>query len=107
VLNLVNTFQLSTAPNLRNHDVYSFYQPGKLAFGLVDGKGYVVSADTGKTKTYTSRDHGYDFRDSVRARTALNGNLNFHRIITINVTWFKKSNDHQIKGNEFDSLLVR
>lgn len=61
------------AANLRFHTVYSFYQPGKLAYGVVDGKGYLVSADTGKSKTLTTAQHGYAFSDNTRARVAYNG----------------------------------
>ena len=62
-----------TAANLRHHRVYSFYQPGQLAYGLIDGKGYVVTVDTGRTTSYTQAQHGYVFNDAVRARVAWAG----------------------------------
>lgn len=62
-----------TAANLRYHTVYSFYQPAQLAYSVIDGKGYVVSVDTGKMTTYTQAQHGYAFNDGVRARVAWSG----------------------------------
>ena len=71
---VLQNFASFTAANLRFHQVYSFFQPGKLGFGVIDGKGYVISADTGKTKSYTTANQGYDFTDAVRARVAYTGN---------------------------------
>nr|XP_034312879.1 mesenchyme-specific cell surface glycoprotein-like [Crassostrea gigas] len=63
-----------TGPNLRQYKVYSFYQPAQLAYSVIDGKGYVVSVDTGKMTTYTQAQHGVAFNDHVRARDAWSDN---------------------------------
>uniref|UniRef100_A0A8W8IAW3 Choice-of-anchor I domain-containing protein n=3 Tax=Magallana gigas TaxID=29159 RepID=A0A8W8IAW3_MAGGI len=84
------------AANLRFHTVYSFYQPGKLAYGVVDGKGYLVSADTGKAKTLTTAQHGYAFSDNTRARVAYNdGELD---ITTMDPTLLSQIQDNQQLG---------
>ncbi|XP_061168866.1 mesenchyme-specific cell surface glycoprotein-like [Saccostrea echinata] len=92
---------MNDAANMRHHTVYSFYQPGKLAFGVIDGKGYVVSADTGRTTSYTVRDHGYAFNDFVRARVAYtDGDLD---TATMNPTLVQQIQDNQQLGRAFMS----
>ncbi|XP_062575708.1 mesenchyme-specific cell surface glycoprotein-like [Saccostrea cucullata] len=91
------------AANMRNHRIYSFYQPGKLGFGVIDGKGYVISADTGKTKTYTRNNEGYDFRDSTRARVAWNdGELD---TTTLDPTLLAQIQDNQQLGRTYISRV--
>ncbi|XP_056022310.1 mesenchyme-specific cell surface glycoprotein-like [Ostrea edulis] len=92
----------NTAAHLRHHTVYSFYQPGKLAFGLVDGKGYVLSADTGKITTYTSSSQGYDFSDALRGREAWNGGT-FDKT-TMNPTLQAEIQDNQQLGRVYLSI---
>ncbi|XP_062575707.1 mesenchyme-specific cell surface glycoprotein-like [Saccostrea cucullata] len=92
---------LNDAANMRHHTVYSFYQPGKLAFGLIDGKGYVISADTGRTTSYTVNNHGYAFNDFVRARVAYNdGDLD---TTTMNPTLVQQIQDNQQLGRVYMS----
>ncbi|KAK3098583.1 hypothetical protein FSP39_020936 [Pinctada imbricata] len=54
---------------LKRYRVYSMYQPGDLAFGVVNGKGFLISADTGKMKQLSVS--GINYTDGVRCKTAL------------------------------------
>ncbi|KAK3096541.1 hypothetical protein FSP39_001143 [Pinctada imbricata] len=58
------------------YNIYSFYQPGDLSFGVVNGVGYVISADTGSPKTYTTAANGVAFSDNARGRSAKQNRMN-------------------------------
>nr|XP_022331610.1 mesenchyme-specific cell surface glycoprotein-like isoform X2 [Crassostrea virginica] len=91
------------AANLRFHKVYSFFQPGKLGYGVIDGKGYLISADTGKTKSYTVANQGYAFTDAVRARVAYtDGELD---TVTMDPTLLAQVQDNQQLGRAFMSRV--
>uniref|UniRef100_A0A8W8IAW7 Choice-of-anchor I domain-containing protein n=7 Tax=Magallana gigas TaxID=29159 RepID=A0A8W8IAW7_MAGGI len=92
----IDTSDMNDAANLRYHTVYSFYQPAQLAYSVIDGKGYVVSVDTGKMTTYTQAQHGYAFNDGVRARVAWSdGELD---TTTMNPTLLAQIQDNQQLG---------
>ncbi|XP_021368602.1 mesenchyme-specific cell surface glycoprotein-like [Mizuhopecten yessoensis] len=57
-----------------NYDVKGLYQPTAAIFVRTTSTTYVVTANTGVPRTYTEKEQGVNFTDSVMALTALSGN---------------------------------
>ncbi|XP_063435282.1 mesenchyme-specific cell surface glycoprotein-like [Mytilus trossulus] len=59
-------------PNMKRHNIYSFYQPRDLKYGVINGQGYLLTANTGAMKQWSLANDGYEFSDGMRARALRN-----------------------------------
>lgn len=57
---------------MKRHHIYSFYQPRDLKYGVINGQGYLLTANTGAMKQWTLANDGYEFSDGMRARALRN-----------------------------------
>lgn len=61
--------------NLKRHQVYGFHQPRDLKYGVINGQGYILTANTGAIKEFRLATEGFEFTDAGRARVLNTGGL--------------------------------
>ncbi|XP_033751067.1 mesenchyme-specific cell surface glycoprotein-like [Pecten maximus] len=64
-----------TGSSMNNYEVKGMYQPTGAIFVRASTVSYVVTANTGAPKMYTSDQQGFTFTDAVRTQDALNSGL--------------------------------
>jgi hypothetical protein len=72
--NDISFFIYFSGPNMKRHHIWSFYQPRDLKYGVINGQGYLMTANTGGIKQFRQQTEGYEFTDAGRARVLNNGN---------------------------------
>jgi hypothetical protein len=65
---------------MEHYDIFGMYQPDSVKYVIINGNGYVITADRGGVKNMNDDEHGFTFTESLRAEVALIGRSIHHEM---------------------------